>query len=41
VRTILFDWDGTIVDSIQALFETDGAIWSVQTSRAIPTRATS
>jgi HAD superfamily hydrolase (TIGR01509 family) len=26
MRTILFDWDGTIVDSIQALFETDGAI---------------
>lgn len=23
---ILFDWDGTIVDSIQALFETDAAI---------------
>jgi HAD superfamily hydrolase (TIGR01509 family) len=26
MRAILFDWDGTIVDSIQALFETDGAI---------------
>ena len=26
MRTILFDWDGTIVDSIGALFETDGAI---------------
>jgi HAD superfamily hydrolase (TIGR01549 family) len=26
VRTILFDWDGTIVDSIQALFDTDRAI---------------
>jgi phosphoglycolate phosphatase len=26
MRTIFFDWDGTIVDSIQALFETDGAI---------------
>jgi phosphoglycolate phosphatase len=26
VRTILFDWDGTIVDSIQALFETDREI---------------
>jgi phosphoglycolate phosphatase len=26
VITILFDWDGTIVDSIQALFETDRAI---------------
>jgi HAD superfamily hydrolase (TIGR01549 family) len=24
--TILFDWDGTIVDSIQALFETDAAV---------------
>jgi HAD superfamily hydrolase (TIGR01509 family) len=26
VKTILFDWDGTIVDSIRALFETDEAI---------------
>jgi len=26
MRTILFDWDGTIVDSMGALFETDGAI---------------
>ncbi len=26
MRTILFDWDGTIVDSIQMLFETDAAI---------------
>jgi phosphoglycolate phosphatase len=26
MQTILFDWDGTIVDSIGALFETDGAI---------------
>jgi phosphoglycolate phosphatase len=26
MRAILFDWDGTIVDSIQALFETDAAI---------------
>lgn len=25
-RVVLFDWDGTIVDSIQALFETDAAI---------------
>ena len=28
MRAILFDWDGTIVDSIQALFETDAAICS-------------
>jgi HAD superfamily hydrolase (TIGR01509 family) len=26
MRAILFDWDGTIVDSIDALFETDAAI---------------
>jgi phosphoglycolate phosphatase-like HAD superfamily hydrolase len=26
MRTILFDWDGTIVDSIGALYETDAAI---------------
>ncbi len=26
MRAILFDWDGTIVDSIGALFETDAAI---------------
>ncbi|HEX7497174.1 MAG TPA: HAD family hydrolase [Candidatus Limnocylindrales bacterium] len=26
MRAILFDWDGTIVDSIQMLFETDAAI---------------
>jgi phosphoglycolate phosphatase len=26
MRTVLFDWDGTIVDSIEALFETDAAI---------------
>jgi phosphoglycolate phosphatase len=26
VKTILFDWDGTIVDSVPALFETDRAI---------------
>jgi len=26
MRAILFDWDGTLVDSIQALFETDAAI---------------
>jgi phosphoglycolate phosphatase len=26
MQTILFDWDGTLVDSIQALFETDAAI---------------
>jgi phosphoglycolate phosphatase len=26
MRTILFDWDGTIVDSVPALFETDAAI---------------
>jgi phosphoglycolate phosphatase len=26
MRAILFDWDGTIVDSIQAIFETDAAI---------------
>jgi beta-phosphoglucomutase-like phosphatase (HAD superfamily) len=25
MRTILFDWDGTIVDSIEALFETTQA----------------
>src|ERR1035437_360463 len=25
-RVVRFDWDGTIVDSIQALFETDAAI---------------
>ena len=29
MRTILFDWDGTIVDSIQALFETDAAVCRV------------
>jgi len=26
MRTILFDWDGTIVDSVPSLFETDAAI---------------
>jgi phosphoglycolate phosphatase-like HAD superfamily hydrolase len=26
MRTILFDWDGTIVDSVGALYETDAAI---------------
>lgn len=26
MKTILFDWDGTIVDSVPALFETDRAI---------------